>query len=325
MNKILHISHSQDLDGKVAPMLTKLLYGNHEVEILLLSNADMNNGIITKMKSIIDEIASGSPMPYEKIIITDLGIDTETFDFIALLQPSIPIQFYDHHIDSIKNATRYNNIDSWIHVDDAVSATFIYGIDMATQLKPLSVSLSAYYEILKNVSDYDTFKFKDNGNIDAERLNILLNIVGDSKFEKNLIDYMIGESCSMGSERDLAIVNYIIDNRQNFIDHIEMTAKVVSIHGRKCVISFTDQINYVSELGYQICKKHPEIDLFMVINPDNANVQLRARKESANLYEFAQAFGGGGHKFSAGFPFSMDIYNTILREWKKSNEYLMSR
>lgn len=324
MRKILHVSHKQDMDGKVAPMLTKLLNPACEVEVLLLSNKDMNTGVVNEINGILEVMRMGD-VAYDEIIITDLGINAEAFDIVAGAANYIPISFYDHHIDSIKNAKRYDGY-GWIHVDHTVSATFIYAIEMAYKLRiNTHISTERYHEIIKNVSDYDTFEFKDNNNFNAERLNILLNIAGDDVFEQCLCDYLTGKSALMGLEKDLALVDYIINDRQRYIDYIEKTAKVVRIYGRKCVVAFTDRFDYVSELGYQLCLNHQEIDLLMAVNPTNTNVQLRARKPSAMLYEFAQAFGGGGHEFAAGFPFAMDIYINILNSWKESEEYLVTR
>lgn len=328
MRKILHISHSQDMDGKVPPMLTKLLNPDCEVEVLLLSNKDMNTGVINKLREIIKVMENDDDkVPYSEIIVTDLGLGEEAFDVVAEMVNFIPLGFYDHHIDSINNAKRYDS-PSWAQIDSTVSATFIYGIDLAFQLKIMdSIHIDAfrYHEFIKNVSDYDTFAFKDNNNANAERLNILLDIAGDSRFEKCMANYLTSVAEVMGIDEDLAVVDYIIRDRQKFIDYAEKISKVVTINDRKCVIVFTDRFGYVSELGYQICDKHPEIDLLMAINPTNTNVQLRARKKETDLYNFAKSFGGGGHEFSAGFQFSMETYLPILKMWNETKNYLIER
>ena len=309
--KILHISHIQDLDGKMAPILTKILYPSHEIEVLLLNNSEMNKVIIDKLNTCESDV-------YEKIIITDLGINEEAFDLVANLQQKLNISFYDHHINSINNCKRHA-FPKWAYVTDIYSATLIY---------VLYHNHSQYFNermhlLAINVSDYDTFKFKENNNKDAERLNVFFSICSFEEFERYVIDYITHKTDYIYQEGKAAVLDYIFENRQRFIDEVQKTAKIIDFYGRKCAVSFTDHFDYVSELGYQICVKHPEIDIFMSVNPSNPNVQLRSRKEEANLYELAKSLGGGGHAFAAGFPFKMDVYIDILKLWTESNEYLM--
>lgn len=325
MKKILHISHSQDMDGKVPPMLTKIFNPDCEVEVLLLSNKDMHIGVINKLNEIMETMEQGNIDGIDEIIITDLGLNAEAFDVVAKTAQFIPLNFYDHHMGSLLNEESYKDA-SWIHVDITVSATKLYATHLYEKcIVQAFVDTDRFKIIVDAVSDYDTFEFKRNNNDYAERLNILLNIAGDKIFENCLDMYLSGASDIMGLEKHLSVVDYVIDDRQRFIDYIENTSKIVTIKDRKCVIVFTDQFKYVSELGYQICEKHKEIDLLMAINPSNTTVQLRARKSSANLHIFAEEFGGGGHPLAAGFPFNMQFYASILLLWDASNEYLVTK
>jgi oligoribonuclease NrnB/cAMP/cGMP phosphodiesterase (DHH superfamily) len=313
--KILHISHVKDLDGKICPMMTRLLLsGDYMVVTTLLDNDQMDTCIVSEL--------SASYYDYDLIIITDLGVSEDTFDFLADLVHSknAPIHFFDHHINSVENAAKYSG-ESWIHVDTTISAALIYCRFLYDDSKEVKWSSYSYQSkidtglrlsnVAVNVSDYDTFAFKDNGNTEAERLNILLGICGDDLFEEGFRKYVSGCSNEIGREEDLAIVNYILKDRQRYIDRYQ-NLDIVKILGRRCVVVFTDRPEYVSELGYQICKCHADVDLLVAVNFRDKAVQIRSRKESAKLYDFAKHFGGGGHKFSGGFPLTIDIYKIYL-------------
>ena len=70
--------------------------------------------------------------------------------------------------------------------------------------------------------------------------------------------------------------------------------------------------NYRSLLGNELSKRHPELDLVIIINLSRS-ISYRTIKDDVDLSKFAYIYGGKGHQKASGSPLPSGLKELIIK------------
>ena len=73
---------------------------------------------------------------------------------------------------------------------------------------------------------------------------------------------------------------------------------------------FVISTDYISEIGHELNKKHPELDLIIILGRNS--LSYRTIHENVRCDLIAKKFGGGGHPISAGSPIDFSLITNAL-------------
>lgn len=319
---ILHFSHESDLDGKFCHLLSSIVYEDTglELEQVGVFNCNMQTYIQEYLREYND---THEKLP-SQIIITDLALTADTIkEIYDICSPIISVTYVDHHpslTDEEIDGLRKDFYAPIIH-DTSCSAAKLYS-DYLMSIMPADIctTLTNLEWMTTLVSDYDTFKFKENGNYEAEWLNIYFHNNRDDFYEKVkellTLKKPICTPTIKEAFYDGTIVEFKINDRTAFIENKKQKVRIVNIDGLNVGLVFTDHIEYVSEFGYVVCRElEDKIDLLMIVSPDAPSINIRSCKENATA--FAKAHGGGGHPNASGFTSSPEYIKEVFDLYSK--------
>ena len=178
------------------------------------------------------------------------------------------------------------------------------------------------YQFQYNVEEYDTFQFKQSGNMTAKYLMILFGLLGIDRFVNKYVDKIMDEkSDKLISDDDMEFILAKIESEQRYIDNLTPDSFRYfkwngKIYERNCAMIINPMAN-VGEIAFQYLQKHPEIDVIIaaILNFDAPTFQIRCYSESINTgIEFALPLGGGGHPKASGASISNELMNSIFND-----------
>lgn len=252
----------------------------------------------------------------EEIIIGDISVLEETAKMLDLVHKlGIPVSLRDHHA----TAEWLNKYD-WAYVaEKEYEIPYCGTYLLACDYKDIYLKMLVFIE---TIDSWDTWKWKEEGNIHARRLATLYKIMGDDEF----IEYIMGMDMSKVHEpKDLFndYANMIVDKTEEQINKIakgcEDTMWVSNMkfkipHNRKKKVELKAGVifayNHVSEIADYIIDRHPELDFVMVVMFPRS-ISFRTQKDlPIPLGEIAKQVtgSGGGHPHSAGATISCDKF-----------------
>lgn len=290
-----------DLDGIGCAVLAKYYNPAIEVEFCDYDNVDR------KVNNFLDNhIALGD------LYITDISVSEEIAerldydtDFILL----------DHHptalgLNKFKCCT--------VRVEDENTGIKTCGTEMfyhwLVEHEYLNKSkvLDKFVEIIR---DYDTWRWTKLGEdgIICKQINDLLYIYG----RDNFINWCLSSFAQRKFSRLGDTENMLLRLRQEEIDrYVSDKNQQLIVHSFKnwtCGYIFADR--FVSELGNQLCKMHPEIDFVVIIDVAHCTVSYRTIKDDIDLgKDVARIYGGGGHPKAAGSQFDKTLQLQIIQK-----------
>ena len=312
MQKMMNITHKDDLDG----LGCNIVAGLYTLG-LQIGMDTMELGYKDVDEKICEFINSGKYKEYSHITIMDLGIKLETAELIENTRmeiPEIEWQLIDHHISNY-----FLNKYDWARVTEMddngalISATKLAYCEWEEVISKEFDIRNVVTEFANNISDYDTYTWKEKGNQNAKDMHDLLCLLGREEFRKRMVNNLI-DSISNGSL--ILFTNeekFVIEiNKKKIKNYIEKKMKYLNFIKIKLnddrvlnvAVTIIDEKEYISELGNYICETIPDkADVAMMICPASQDVSMRCVREDINLGEdIAKLLGGGGHAKAAGFP-----------------------
>lgn len=295
------ITHT-DLDGIGCAILAGMAFSERELDIIF---ADYNV-IDEEVEKVIKEHHN-----YEKIIITDISFDS--YCLLKEIEKDTELQkkliLLDHH-QTAKHLEEYPWAIIKILPESGTSLFFKYLV-ANNYLKPTR----ALTEFVELVRQYDTWEWKEKGNIKAKELNMLLYIYGRDYFMETVKQNLANTLQYEFSDLDKKLLEIEYKKIRHYVEAKEERMSIVDFAGYRTAVIFAEQ--YIGDLTEYILNKYEDIDILMVIQPDKA-ISLRTRREDINLGEIAQYYGGGGHPKAAGITFEEEqiqmIYDYIVEE-----------
>lgn len=306
-NNNLIVSHIADVDGMGAVILAKLVFENIDI---ILCEPD-------ELYSVFKELISSK---YNQIFITDLSIKTEEiFEFIN--RNFSNVKHFDHHIYSFDIKYPWSTV---IHKDGdflpcGTSIFYEYLLNNYTECQYLnSTYVSSFVE---NVRSYDTWDFKNTGNLDGKYLTEIFSVIGiDSFIEryylKLLKNYKL-EAFTFDKD-ELDIVKKLEDDIASYVDECDKSLIITQFLGYNVGISISE--NYRSTVGNELSARHKELDFILIANFVRRAFSFRTVND-INLNEIASIIGGGGHEKAAGASMNDEnlkiFYKSLYKKYDK--------
>lgn len=291
-----------DLDGVGCAVLAKLYNPTIEVEY-----CDYNN-INEKVCDFLNY-----HFPLGDLYITDISVSDEVAERID----SIGTDFIllDHHPTAL-GLNKYPWCTVNVEDDDTGLKTcgteMFYHYLVETGCLDRSEFLDRFVEIVR---DYDTWRWAELGEdgVICKQINDLLYICG----RDNFINWCLSSFTQRKFPRLGDTENMLLRLRQEEINrYVSDKNQQLIIHSFKrwtCGYVFADR--FVSELGNQLCKMHPEIDFVVIIDVAHCTVSYRTLKDDIDLgKDVARIYGGGGHPKAAGSQFDRAMQLQIIQK-----------
>lgn len=318
MEMIKLFTHT-DLDGIGCAIIAYLAFGRENVDVEYCNYNDVNEKI--------KEFLSRKDVSYIHTYITDISVNGEVAKEIDMLGEKNTVRLFDHHA----TALRLNQYSQWacVKVEDLDTGLKTSGTEMLYKY----LECRRYFEKLNEgsrenikqfveaVRDYDTWRWKDLDlrGLSYKNMNDLFHIYGRNEFIGWAITNILSQSKSSDpyflrwfSKKD---VDMLFMKQREIDRYIEKKDRELSIitdkFGHLCGVVFADQ--YISELGNQICIRHPEIDYVAIIDISSGNISYRCVRDDIDLGgEIAHSYGGGGHRKAAGSQFDVTMIQLLI-------------
>ncbi|RAU96789.1 DHH family phosphoesterase [Paenibacillus sp. YN15] len=302
MAKVKLFTHT-DLDGIGCAIVAFYAFGRENVDV---EYCDYNN-VNERISSFLD---SGKVADYSDVFITDISVNEAVAERLDALDAEEEcVRLFDHHATEKWLDRKY----SWAFVQEHIN----------TFSKELSSGTYAFYRFVccygfagicerpqlspfvEKVRRYDTWEWKTTyGDIHAKELNDLFYLIGRDRF----IDRFMANPSVDFTESERLLLDIESGRREAYMKRKLREVSVREIAGRKVGVVFAEQ--YVSELGNRIVEERTDIDCVAMVNP-SLSVSWRGI-DRMDCGQFAQTFGGGGHKNAAGSPVTGDMRAQIV-------------
>jgi oligoribonuclease NrnB/cAMP/cGMP phosphodiesterase (DHH superfamily) len=239
------------------------------------------------------------------VFITDISVNEAVAERLdAEIYRKIPTEqgifLIDHH------ATAYwlNEKYSWAWVQsksasrDSYCGTYMF--------RKCANGIAFLDNFVEKVRRYDTWEWKTvYGDTHAKELNDLFYLIGRDRFIER---FMTNPSVSF-TESERLLLDIESGRREAYIACKLRQVAVHEIAGHAVGVVFAEQ--YLSELGNVIAEQRTDIDCVAMINP-STSVSWRGA-DRMDCGQFAQMFGGGGHKNAAGSPITEEMRAEVIR------------
>lgn len=291
-----------DLDGIGCTILAKLAFGEN-IDICYCDYGNINEEVekLMRKKETISECH-----------ITDISIKEELAEKINHNINTKNIQLLDHHPTAL-DLNKY----SWCMVK--IQNDFTKIKTSGTELYYNWLISHGYLKnndalltFVQTVRDYDTWRWAELGEngIICKQLNDLFGILGRDEFISWSMKKIREKAFPELSETDLLLLKLTQREIDEYIKGKEQTMLPRKISGYNAGVIFADK--YVSEMGNNLCKKHPELDFIMIIDMDG-KISYRTIQDDINLGKLvADLFGGGGHPKAAGAQIKDEIRDVLV-------------
>lgn len=291
-NKVLVISHEDDIDGLGGVILGYLAF--KDIDYMLIH--------VKEQTEIVDFVKNSN---YEKVFITDLGLEDKIADEINEL--GMNILHFDHHETNVY-ASKYafSTVEIQRNGISTCGTELFYLYLKENNLLKDNALIKRFVE---DTRAYDNWDWVKNNNVEANDLNKLFGIVGIDTYISKMVDKLRNNNKDIFDETD----KYLIElNTQEENELIELSDKSLIIRekdGLKFGIVFGNK--FLSIIGNTLCNRHPELDYMLLIDPLEKKVSLRSVR--IDVSKVAESYGGGGHKYAAGFSLNEEKFKSLLK------------
>lgn len=291
-SKVLVISHEDDIDGLGGVILGYLAF--KDIDYMLIH--------VKEQTEIVDFVKNSN---YEKVFITDLGLEDKIADEINEL--GMNILHFDHHETNVY-ASKY--AFSTVKIQrNGISTCGTELFYLYLKENNLLKDNALIKRFVEDTRAYDTWDWVKNNNVEANDLNKLFSIVGIDTYISKMVDKLRNNNKDIFDETD----KYLIElNTQEENELIELSDKSLIIRekdGLKFGIVFGNK--FLSIIGNTLCNRHPELDYMLLIDPLEKKVSLRSVR--IDVSKVAESYGGGGHKYAAGFSLNEEKFKSLLK------------
>lgn len=291
-----------DLDGLGCGILAKLAYGE---------NADISYCSYRNLNQRVVDFLDNPKNQNEEIYITDLAVNGETEKRLAKWdQEGHHIRMIDHHVTALHfNHYKWGKVKSEYSSGKKTCATSLFYDELLEQqvLQPRR-SLAEFVELVRQ---YDVWEWAENNNVTAKRLNDLFYILSRETLEEEILQrinsnpdsFSLTETESMILDlEERKIERYIYSKNRQLIQAFIDPYYVGIIHAEQ----------YLSELGNELNKLHPHLDMIVLLNMASKKMGFRTIHDSVNVAEFAKKYGGGGHPKASGCEMTEETFKKFV-------------
>lgn len=288
-----------DLDGVGSGLIFQAIYGKGNVDVTYCDYGRIDELIYKFLRTYTTE-------DFAKVFITDISVNEETAGMInssgfAGLNRFILL---DHH-DTAKWLNKYDwALVQPIHSERPFhksSGTSLI-IDWFDNEEGYDIP-NAVREFAEMVRKYDTWEWNTIYNDDTpKKYNDLMYMIGRENFVETMLFQIMAGTIEF-TEVDKVL---LAQKQKEIYKYIEKKNKQIiirenEIDNLKFGLVFAEQ--YVSELGNELCKLHPEVDFVIIVDMGAKKISLRTVRDDIHLGELAKELGGGGHPKAAGAEF----------------------
>ncbi len=300
--KILLFSHRSDNDGVTPVILSKFVF--ETVDYILEEPSTINKTFEQKYEEGIFE-------QYDFIYMTDLCINHElarTLENDEKCKDKILI-FDHHHTKLDMNAYSFISVIDERNGKKECASSLFYEYLLKTYPND-TLKKTVVKEMIELVRLLDTWTWQEEKMIEAKWLGNLFGIYGKEHYIEYYYQFCLQENHFYFDEKQKYLLEVEEIRIQNYLNKKEKEIYSVILGQYHVGIVFAEL--YRSELGNYLAQKYQDTyDFFAIINISRS-VSYRGIKE-IDLGEFAQIYGGAGHKKAAGSGLPENLQNNIIK------------
>lgn len=291
-NKVLVISHEDDIDGLGGVILGYLAF--KDIDYMLIH--------VKEQTEIVDFVKNSN---YEKVFITDLGLEDKIADEINEL--GMNILHFDHHETNVY-ASKYafSTVEIQRNGISTCGTELFYLYLKENNLLKDNALIKRFVE---DTRAYDNWDWVKNNNVEANDLNKLFGIVGIDTYISKMVDKLRNNNKDIFDETDKYLIELNTQEENKLIELSDKSLIIREKDGLKFGIVFGNK--FLSIIGNTLCNRHPELDYMLLIDPLEKKVSLRSVR--IDVSKVSESYGGGGHKYAAGFSLNEEIFKSLLK------------
>lgn len=307
-NKIKLFTHT-DFDGVSCAIVAFKVFGKKRVEVTYCDYHDVNE----KVNSFLE----GSLEEYSDVFITDISVNEEVARKLEHIHTEgLPVVLLDHHDVEWLNEYSFGYVSQKHNDGRGTSGTtmlfeYLYeeGLMDAFMYETEVAGLSEYAE---RVREYDTYDWKKILNDEEpNRYNNLFYFLGRDRWITKVMNCLDAHDSFFLSQDDRMILDILDEQVDAYIG--EMSDNLMSFCVGKYQVGVVFGEQHISEVGNELHKMHPSLDLIAIINMKSRKVSYRTIREDIDAGKFARYFGGGGRQATAGSQLLEDQIINIVR------------
>lgn len=291
-NKVLVISHEDDIDGLGGVILGYLAF--KDIDYMLIH--------VKEQTEIVDFVKNSN---YEKVFITDLGLEDKIADEINEL--GMNILHFDHHETNVY-ASKYafSTVEIQRNGISTCGTELFYLYLKENNLLKDNALIKRFVE---DTRAYDTWDWVKNNNVEANDLNKLFGIVGIDTYISKMVDKLRNNNKDIFDETDKYLIELKTQEENELIELSDKSLIIREKDGLKFGIVFGNK--FLSIIGNTLCNRHSELDYMLLIDPLEMKASLRSVR--IDVSKVAESYGGGGHKYAAGFGLNEEKFKSLLK------------
>ncbi|NRD80395.1 oligoribonuclease [Bacillus sp. BRMEA1] len=291
-----------DLDGLGCGVIAKIAFGER-ANIFYCSYRNLNQRVETFLTK--------SESAQEELYITDLAVNSEVEKkLMERFRQGKHVRVIDHHVTAMHfNEYEWGTVKTEYEDGKKTCATSLFYDELIRTGKlERNKALEAFIDLVRQ---YDTWEWDENQNFTAKRLNDLFYILNREQFEEEVIQRILHhkDSFSLTDEE-----NRLLDIEEQKIQ------RYIQSKNRQMVQTFVDNYcvgivhaeQYLSELGNALNNLNPHLDLIALLNVGGKKIGFRTIHDEVNVAEFAQKYGGGGHRKASGADLTKEAFETYV-------------
>lgn len=316
-NKKRMYTHKADIDGNGCAVLFPFIFrdGIENLEFKFEDYHNIND-------SLNECINSGDYKHFSHIFITDMGISPEVAEKIDEINREKQIfYFYDHH-----DTNDFMNKYSWAVVADTDETGRRRSACKLLFDKYKSYMPEEYISELERfvtlVSDYDTYLWDDEGNIEPKKMCLWYFIKGYENFYIGIYNAIKNFGRWWISDNDMVLIDYKLQDEEDYIKRKLKTVTFITLGAddKQYQVGVVFADSYISALGNAICREH-DVPAGVIINLSSKKIDYRSRRNDIHLgKDIAAIYGGGGHPKSAGSQITTEIVENIVNDVFKATK-----
>lgn len=351
MEKIKEILFTHDdLDGAGCRILWEIAHRDINPEYWKVVNCS-NKNVDDQVRSWLD---SGDLDSNCNICFADIVCEREMFNRIK--HEYVDIHVWDHHRSNFWVQTEYPAAEiipeNEMGVLQSGTSILYQYLCRAAESDPIGTLkyFKSDYEntdliacFVDTVRSYDTYEWKQTGNLTAKKLQILFFLLGMERFckryvtnltttsqifadtdeslkDSRVIEYIKNDvipldiSARLFSETDLEFISSRLEMEQERIDAFTLDDIIdVNVRGLRTAFALNTVGMNVSELANQFLTKHPEFEMFVGFSmADGGQYSYRSIRDDLDIAALvAVPNGGGGHPKAAGSFVNKELMDYI--------------
>lgn len=308
--KVLHFTHSQDIDGMNCAILGSEAFNDYTV--IPTKTFEITEAV----KKYID---NKSIYNYDLVIVTDLCIKEPLLTKIAhdeRLKNKIII--LDHHLSEIKEGNdKYDFVHIIVeHNGRKESGTSLF---YAYLLEKNYLKRTKFLDTLVELTrSYDVWDWQKDGKINARKLHIIFETQGLDKYMHIIENKLKNSEDLIFDSNDEKIINKFEKELTEAVNKYIKNIKVVNItiNDKTYRVGYTHILyKYRNDINEVIMHNNKDnLDAIGLIIDDRDTVSYRQTKKDVDVSLIATYFDGKGHFAAAGHPQLNEKFQKFVRK-----------